>query len=352
MIWDRVKYVLELWFRKSLAGFFVTAGLAVLKIQSWLSSILISWVDTNGSQFNAQVKGADVIDWQENVFFVLGIILIVLGCYFAWDASRKDRRKKILALELRGLEVATTSLLTAIPTIKIGQRIPILIDVRKEVDGIDEQKKDAVDKFNQIPFLIENHISGTSPIDVSIYAGGVASVPLLFLAGHLLGAESHIHWCEWDRKNLKWVSQKSGDDVEVISPTIIDTKPSEVVLAFSTSYLIDKEELSAAFTGQEIIEIKPKKPVVGAVVNDTSIQHLMDVFMNCLASLKGCGVKTVHLILAAPTIPSFRLGSSYDRRNMPELTIYQYQQHNAGNPYPWGIQMPNSESRRGKIVFR
>lgn len=351
---DRLIELLTLYFRRSPAGLLLSSGVTLLLGGPWIAAKLNFRKEfDDGSYIEGTINMTDA-DWLVTALCLgIGVILVAIGLYFTWSTFQEQRRKLIIALELRGLsQTADSPLQNAISRLAIGRRESLFIDVRQLVQGTNIQKKEAIDHINVIPVRLKQLKDGRDRDDLSVYAGGLAPVPLLFLAGNLLAAESKVHWLEWDRKASMWVSPDQGLDLTDTLPINYESVCQEVVLAFSISYPIDISELKTAFPETNIIELKIDNPVPGKVVSERSIQSLMQDFMNCIAGLQSKGTKKIHLVLAAPSILSMRLGSCYAARNMPELTIYQYQQAQRENPYPWGIRMPNSESSKGEFISR
>lgn len=320
----------------------------------WLAAKLIFRKESaDGSYIAGEINTTEAEWWVNAACLGVGALLIAVGSYLAWITFQEQRRKLVIALELRGLsQTADSPLQSAIPALTLGRRESIFLDVRQLVQGTTAQKQEAISAVNLIPIRLKQLKDGRDRDDLSVYAGGLAPVPLLFLTGNLLAAESKIHWLEWNRKTSMWVSPDEGTDLPDSLPVNYEPAYQDVVLAFSVSYPIDRPELAAAFPGTHIVDLKIENPVPGLVASETSIQRLMQDFMNSIATLKSKGTKRIHLILAAPSILSFRLGSCYAGRNMPELIVYQYQQAQKENPYPWGVRMPNSETNQGELVAR
>lgn len=351
---DRIFDLATLYFRRTPAGILLSAGVTLMLGGPWLAAKLVFRKESaDGSYIVGEINTTEAEWWVNATCLGIGVLLIAVGLYFVWIAFQEQRRKLIIALELRGLsQTADSPLQSAIPSLTLGRREPILIDVRQLVQGTAAQKQEAVNSVNLIPTRLKQLKDGKDRDDLSVYAGGLAPVPLLFLTGNLLAAESKIHWLDWNRTKAMWVSPNEGTDLPDSLPVNYKATYQEVVLAFSVSYPINHLELTTAFPGIHIVELKVENPVPGIVVSEQSIQRLMLDFMNCITTLKGKGAKRIHLILAAPSILSIRLGSCYAGRNMPELIIYQYQQAQTQNPYPWGIRMPNSETNHGELVIR
>jgi hypothetical protein len=43
------------------------------------------------------------------------------------------------------------------------------------------------------------------------------------------------------------------------------------------------------------------------------------------------------------------LGTIYDRRNLPEIIIYQYEKSQSPS-YPWGVKIPSNENALGELI--
>ena len=351
---NRIFDLATLYFRRSPAGLLLSAGVSLMLGGPWLAAkFILRKESADGSYIVGEINTTEAEWWVNASCLGVGALLIAVGLYFAWITFQEQRRKLVIALELRGLsQTADSPLQSAIPYLTLGRRETIFIDVRQLVQGTTAQKQEAVSAVNLIPIRLKQLKDGRDRDDLTVYAGGIAPVPLLFLTGNLIAAESKIHCLDWDRKALMWVSPDVGTDLTDSLPVNYEPAYQEVVLSFSVSYPIDCLELTAAFPGIRIVELKIENPAPGLVISETSIQSLMQDFMNSMATLKSKGTNRIHLILAAPSILSIRLGSCYAGRNMPELIAYQYQQAQKENPYPWGVRMPNSETNHGELVTR
>ncbi len=72
-------------------------------------------------------------------------------------------------------------------------------------------------------------------------------------------------------------------------------------------------------------------------------------FFDIARELCGTKVRRIHLVLAAPNSVTITRGRRYGKRNLPSLTVHQYENGSAeGNL--WGVAMPVSNVRRAIIV--
>lgn len=354
-VFDRICELFTLYFKKTPAGTLISAGLFLISGAglSLSGTIRFSKVFQDGSIISGEIGSGNTEWWMSIGCLFFGMVFLGFGLYFAYVMFNEQRRKIVVALEIRGLNATfDTSLAETIPFRVTGRRESLVIDIREQIYGTKNQQKDAISSVNLIPIHLRNYKNGKNRDDLSLYVGGLAPVPLLLLTGCLLSSESKMNFYDWDRKALKWTSPEVGTDLTSPLSIICDHVKDEVVLAFSVSYPINISELSSLFADVPIATLEIQNATPGMVISNASIEQLMQDFANMIVNLKAKGAKTVHLILAAPSVLSMRLGTMYSARNMPELIVYQYQQAQKENPYPWGIKMPNSESNQGELIFR
>lgn len=350
---NRILDIFELYVRKSPAGTLISFGVILMATSQNLDFTLnFGTRSTEHDYINGQISTTDTEWWISTVCMSTGFVLIAIGAWFAWNIFQDQRRKRVVAIELRGLtQSIDTPIEAAIPRSVVGFRESLLIDVRNQIDGTNAQRQFAIDSVNFLPQRLKLAKDGRDRNDLTVYVGGLAPVPVLFLAGTLLASESAINWLDWDRKELRWISPSNGVEVGALAPVDFSSvNGEEIVLAMSISYPIDQNELTVSFPKLPIVEMKLEATYPGRVFSETSIQNIMQQFMHTVTTLQGMGIRKIHLALAAPSVLTMRLGSCYAPRNMPEMVAYQYQRAQKENPYPWGIKMPNSERTSGVLI--
>lgn len=350
---NRILDIAELYFRRSPAGTLITSGVFLMTAGPNLAVKLNFGVRASEREyFEGQFATTDNEWWISTVCMLTGFVLITIGAWFAWNLFQDQRRKRVVAIEFRGLtQSIDTPLEAAIPRSVAGFRESLLVDVRNQIDGTIAQRQSAIDSVNFLPQRLKLAKDGRDRNDLTVYAGGLAPVPVLFLAGTLLASESAINWLDWDRKELRWISPFDGVDAGALAPMEYSSvNGKEIVLAMSISYPIDQNELTVSFPELPIIEMKLGANYPGRVFSETSIQNIIQQFMQTVTTLQGTGIRKIHLALAAPSVLTMRLGSCYAPRNMPEMVVYQYQRAQKENPYPWGIEMPNSDRSSGVLI--
>ncbi|EIZ79805.1 2-methylthioadenine synthetase [Novosphingobium sp. Rr 2-17] len=68
-------------------------------------------------------------------------------------------------------------------------------------------------------------------------------------------------------------------------------------------------------------------------------QRLAQQFLDTVMDLARQGVTEISLFLASPASLSLRLGTVYDKRNLPRLTVNQFEQADP-KKFPWAVVMP------------
>lgn len=276
------------------------------------------------------------------VTWVIGLAMVVSS--FRRERTEADARR-VLVVELRGLvDTSDRPLLGSLPRTVVGRPIDCHIDVRQLVSAKPPQVQEALNELAHIRRSLRQHRGNTSRENVTVVVGGIMQVPLQFYAGTLIDDEGAVELFDWERNEKRWKALTESDDESRFAVTgmnSVDDAP-EVVLAVSASYEVALKDIAATFPGLPVVHLARPNPLPNALWSEANQAALTHQFLQALAALANYGVRTVHLILAAPATLSIRFGMAYDGRNMPQLRCYQRE---AGQlpPYPWSVQMPKDD---------
>lgn len=285
---------------------------------------------------------------------LVAVLLIVGAVGWAWHRYSSElkrlSRKKVFVIEGRGLRDDDGSPLAAAISEDIeGIRLPYIVDIRQRKDGTLLEPEDLLKKVPPMLTWLNQMKACTDRTDLTVVYGGITAVPFTFLTGVLLDDEGSIVTMDWDRSAERWRSLDGQDDNLRFAIDGLDQIGSspEVVLAVSVSYAVKAEDLSSAFD----------YPIVRMTLPDFTSSHwsqakqaaLADQMFSVLKQLDGAGVKQVHMVLAAQNSVAFSLGRRYEKRNLPRVTVYQFERSQPLK-YPWGIQMPVCGIREPSIV--
>lgn len=293
-------------------------------------------------------------EWIQLPLIVLFSTIFTFCMLISWRRLVRDNelrnRKKVIVIEGRGLREDDGFPLTeAVPADIVGNRIGVLLDLRQRRDGIVVDPKELLPDVDSVRRQVQQYAKTSDRRDVTVVYGGLTPVPFTFLSGVIFDDEGQIIVMDWDRNREAWRSLEGPDDeqrFEVEGLAEIDNA-KDVLLAVSASYQVRSENIATTFA----------YPIVRMTMPDLASSHWSQVKQSALATqffevlkiLEAKGVMTVHLLLAAQNSVVFNLARRYDKRNLPDVIVYQYE-GGGKKKFPWGIRMPVHGRRVPTIV--
>ena len=296
------------------------------------------------------------------VYSTVAISLAILVAGLTWEISRyrsecrRIARRKIIVIEARGLrDTGGSPLVDAVPTRLAGQRDHVLVDLRQRIrDGEIVAPEAALEDLNSLPADLRRRESGVDRRDLTLVYGGLAPVPLTFLTGVLIDDEGEAVILDWDRHAGTWRELDDLDDgkrFEIAGLiSVVPGATDEVALAVSVSYKVIASDVRSVIGDIPLVELTLNGGSPDCHWSEEKQRALGQQFLDTAIDLSGRGVKRIHVFLAAQNSVAFRLGRLYDKRNLAEVVVYQYQR--AKNPpYPWGILMPVCGIEQPVIIY-
>jgi hypothetical protein len=324
----------------------VLVGLSVgVTIPTAHGPLIFSWDSAGG--------GSAVLSWG---VFGVALFLVLLGAGLILRDIRRENREKVLVIEARGLRNwKGDPLAEAVPVSIIGQREQVMVDVRQNLDdGQIVSPEVALRRLASLPDDIARRIEGKDRTDVSFVLGGLAPVPLLFLLGVIVDDESRTLIMDWDRTRHAWRALDGADDGKRFTVSgLAGVAPgtARVALCVSASY----DVLDA-----DVRLVEPHAPIVGMELegrgttshwSEEKQRQLAQQFLEVSMALARQGVTEIALFLAAPASLSLRLGTVYDKRNLPRLELNQFEQADA-RKFPWAVRMPVAGVAQAELIQR
>lgn len=279
------------------------------------------------------------------LFGCLGIALLILE-------ERRLDKKRAVAIEIRGLrDTAGNPLKDRIPLSILGRREQILVNIRRS-DGRILDPEEALQQVIHLPTSIAQFETGTDRSDIAYVTGGLAPVPFSFLLGVQLDDEGSVTLMDWDRNGEDWRSLDGKDDGDRFAVNGMDQigQAEEIVLSISVSYPTNVPGIKQTFQGQPVVSMTLSNLSTNDHWSEFKQAALAQEFFNTMRTLCGTHIKLVNLVLAAPNSIVIRFGRIYDKRNLPPLTVWQYENGQIP-PYPWGVSMPVA-GNKAEIVRR
>ena len=289
----------------------------------------------------------------------IGVVLIIIGLVWEIVRYRAEQRRlartKVIVVEARGLRDSSGApLIDALPTRLEGRIDHALVDLRQRVkDGEIVAPEMALQDLESLSTDLKRRENGFDRRDLSIVYGGLTPVPFTFLTGVLMDDEGVIVILDWDRHTEAWRELDGADDgkrFQISSLAVaLQQGANEVALTVSVSYEIIPDDVRTRVGDMPIVQLKLEDGSPDCHWSEEKQRALGRQFLDMVINLSNHGVKRIHLFLAAQNSVAFRFGRLYDKRNLPEVIVYQYQRH-ATPPYPWGVLMPVCGIGRPAIV--
>ena len=345
--------------RRSPALIVMRIGLGCLTLAvgaGWVLNVSLPWHESQLEINLSSAGGTPAIVVYLAAFLGTACLIVGLvweGCRYRAD-QRRLSRNKVIVIEARGLRDASGEPLTeAVPQSLKGHREQVFIDLRQHVqDGLIVEPSAAVERLNSLPADLDRRVNGVDRRDISYVYGGLTPVPFTFLTGLLIDDEGSVTIMDWDRHAEEWRTLDENDDGRRFIVTGLEEIPvnsAEVALAVSVSYRTDAIGVRDKVGGMPLVEMILDEGTTDSHWSQEKQKVLGRQFLNTVIALGNGGVERVHLFLAAQNSVVFRFGRLYDKRNLPEVLVYQYQRESSP-VYPWAIRMPVSGAQNATVV--
>lgn len=335
-----IEYVFR---RRSVGASLIKTGLAIYIVILANLAIRIVIPTQNGPFFFSfdTTGGAAALSWG---IFGVATAVIVLGAVLVVRDFRRENRKRVVVIEARGLrDWQGEPLEDAVPVSVVGRRDPFTIDVRQGlIDGQIVKPERALQRLSGLPDDVARRTDGLDRADISFVLGGLAPVPLLFLLGVIVDDEHQTIFMDWDRGQRFWRPLDEADDGRNFDIAGLDSLAGgtpRVALCVSASYDVLDADVRLVESSAPIIRMDLQNRSTASHWSEEKQRRLAQRFLDVVMTLSRRGVTEVSLFLAAPASLSLRLGTVYDKRNLPGLMVHQFEQAHP-QKFPWAIRMP------------
>ena len=320
----------------------------------WLVPLIFDLaVDSILEEYGVSLQTVYIVEvWILSICTFVIFMAIAIRIWRFIAEARSNSRKRVIVVEGRGLrDDSGLPLADAIPKIIVGQRIPILLDLRNRLDGKVINPEQAIKSIEANYRSISQHRESLDRDDLTIVYGGLTSVPYTFLTGVYLDDEGSIVTFDWDRTKNAWRSLEDDDDGKrfIVSGLNSAANQSEIVIAISYSYPITSEDLASTFFCP-VVRLTLDGMSSDAHWSEEKQSRLAQQFLEIVKQLSANSVQTIRLVMAAPNSVVLNFGRRYDKRNLPIVIVYQYERDQ--NPaYPWGIKMPVGGAVEPTVIY-
>jgi hypothetical protein len=349
-----ISALVEWLFRRRSRGFVVMSGGLTL-LSALLAGMNLSL--TIPARF-----GSFTLGWANNsigmvlsyVLITLAVVMIFIGLWLVMRESQIEGRMRVFVIELRGLrDWDGPPLADYVPATLVGKREQILLDMRQRIqDGVIIDPHAALKRISSLRSDLALRENGLDRRDFAYVVGGLAPVPLTFLVGVILDDEIPITFMDWERHARKWHRLDEPDDSKrfiIDGMDAILARADEVVLAVSASYQVDLANARARLPTCPAVHLKLDGATTTSHLSSAKQIALGRQFLDTCLQLHSRGVKRIHLFLAAPSTLALRFGTLYDKRNLPSIAVYQYEQGKP-QPFAWAVEMPVAGAPESRLL--
>lgn len=338
--------LLDFFTRRSIGGSLLRSGIALAVVTLGADfAVQVSRKNRGDGWSFSLATGQGLPQAVTLIFVVLAIILICTGTYVLLTEYLRERRRRLVVIELRGLHASpdTPAVDRVLPIFR-GERRHLPIDFRPQSQGERVDPVLILQRMSSLIGTLHSLSHGLDKRDVQVAAGGLAAVPALFLQGVLLDDESQVHLYDWDRNVKDWRAIDGPDDLDRFQPpqgASTTALPPELVMVVEASYAVDHNDIVATFGASTlVVRLSVATPLADRFNSEQKQQAMVLQFRDTVQELHTKGVEKIHLVAAVPSSLGIRMGMAYDKRLHPEIVVYQYER-GLPKPYPWGLQMPN-----------
>lgn len=335
-----IEYVFR---RRSIGASLIKIGVPLYAVVLTTLTIGVTIPTANGPLiFNWDTSGgAATLSWC--VFFIATVI-VATGLFLIVRDVRRENREKIIVIEARGLrDWDGEPLEKAVPISLGGRRDPMTIDIRQGlVDGQIVKPDRALKRLAGIPDDIARRTDGFDRSDISFVLGGLAPVPFLFLLGVIVDDEHRTLIMDWDRNRHIWRQLDEEDDGKRFEVSGLDEAgngTTRVALCVSASYDVLDADVRLVESSAPIVRMDLQGRNTASHWSEAKQQQLAQQFLDVVMELARQGVSEIALFLAAPASLAVRLGTVYDKRNLPSVSVNQFEQSDPMK-FPWAVIMP------------
>jgi len=275
------------------------------------------------------------------LLFVIVVCVIMAVSRFRND-RRKESRKQVFVVEARGLrDDDGEALKAAVPKEIKGTQTSYRLDLRQRNDGVIVEPEKLLPNIAIMGVALKQLKTDHNRDDMTVIYGGLTAVPFTFMTGVELDDEGKVVTLDWDRDASSWRELTDEDDGKRFVVDGLDNlaKISEVVLAVSVSYPIVEKDLRSTFD-VPIVRLELDERSSSSHWSAAKQSKLATQFQETVKDLSAKGVSHIHLVLAAPNSVVFNFGRRYDRRNLPDISVYQFERDSEFS-YPWAVKIPN-----------
>jgi hypothetical protein len=210
----------------------------------------------------------------------------------------------------------------------------------------EEELKMQLAKISRITDTIMESGSSLNNAKKHIVYSGVAPVPMIAAAGHVISNMQNVNVADWNRQKKKWHFSTDLDDGEKISINLDTTTSSQssVNLLVSFSLPIDRTRVQSDFPSLSCCQVTWENKdtsydKLGSSEKQERIVSEILGFINNKIIPANTDLENLNVFIAAQASFVFRLGAALNQGHLPKIIFYHYNPDHPKKYHPWGVSL-------------
>lgn len=209
----------------------------------------------------------------------------------------------------------------------------------------------------RLPHFIKDSGETLNNAKKHILYGGVAPVPMVATAGHIVSNMQDVHVGDWSRKKKKWHFNNEFDDGEELVFKVEGNErkdASTVSIAISFSIPADLVTINKEFPDSPLHVVTVKQPKLkydSLCSKDKQDRFAIEIleFINNNIIPEYPNLNLINLFVTAQASFVFRLGSVLHQGHLPRILFHHFDRDSDGKKHPWGVLL-NDNKQGYKVV--
>lgn len=225
-----------------------------------------------------------------------------------------------------------------------AQPFDIEFDNSHKTTNIDELQQQ-LDQISRLPQTIKDSGRSLNNGKKHLVYSGVAPVPMLAAAGHLISNMQNVHVADWERTKKKWHFNDDLDDREKLKFEDIgqcDNEATSVNIGISLSLPLRLANIATEFPDAAFYKVTFESGELGydKICSEEKqgrlVKNILE-FINNKIIPSYPKLEQLNFFVAAQASFVFRLGSVLNQGHLPKVVFYHFNPDHEIKTHPWGI---------------
>lgn len=225
-----------------------------------------------------------------------------------------------------------------------AQPFDIEFDNSHKTTNIDELKQQ-LDQVSRLPLFIKDSGRSLNNGKKHLVYGGVAPVPMLAAAGHLISNMQNVHVADWERTKKKWHFNDELDDGEKLKFENMGQSNNEAIsvnIGISLSLPLRQKNIVTEFPDCAFYKVTFASDDLGydkicsEVKQGRLVKDVLE-FINIEIIPNYPNLEQLNFFVAAQASFVFRLGSVLNQGHLPKIVFYHFNPDHDVKTHPWGV---------------